>query len=172
MAVHKAVAAIDGEEVLLVVAALAVFLSVPVEGAAGNGVETGLLRLSHGEVQGHHAVAASDGDERLLVDAWGGIRLSVPYEAAAAFVMLEFDIDLVVDHEMQVDDAVAAIHTLQVELPVINAGVVVLEAEAVAVVDAWRALPAAAVVDGDVIGGTCRDVKEQISCPGAFCMSI
>ena len=88
--------------------------------------------------------------------------MSVPDVTIAAFVMVEFVGDLVGYGEMQVEDAVAAIDGLQLQSPVEGARMVVHKAEAMGVVNARLTLPAAAVVDGDVIGRSRRDVNEQL----------
>ena len=87
--------------------------------------------------------------------------MTVPDVTVATFMMAEFVGDLVGYGEVQVDDAVAAIDAYLWQGHIIGAGMVVLKTEAVCVVDARLTLPAAAVVNGDVIGRTRGDVKEQ-----------
>ena len=160
MAFHDAVAAVVGGELLLIGAALGVFHSVPLESTAGNGVEAGVLWHTHGEVQRNDAIAATWRCIDPLVIAWCRIGLSVPDKAVATFVVIEFIGDLVGNGEMQVEDTVTTVDGLQLQGSVVSAGMVVFEAEAMTVIDARLSLPATAVVDGNVIGGTRRDVKE------------
>ena len=93
--------------------------------------------------------------------------MSVPNIIVATFMMVEFVCDLVGHSEVQVDNTVAAIDANLWQGHVIGTGMVVLETEAVCVVNARLTLPASAVVDGDVIGRTRGDVKEQLM---VFCI--
>ena len=77
--------------------------------------------------------------------------MPVPDVTVAALMVVELVGDLVSYGEMQVEDAVAAFDGLQAKLTVVDAGLVVDEAEAMGVIHAWLALPAAAVVNGDVV---------------------
>ena len=161
MAFHDAVAAVEGEELLLIGAAACVFLPVPMEGATGNGVEAGVLWHTHGEVQRNDAIAATWRCIDPLVIAWCRIGLSVPDKAVATFVVIEFIGDLVVHDKVKVDDAVAAADSREIELSVVGARLVVNEAETIAVIHARLTLPAAAVADGDVEAGAGGYVKHQ-----------
>ena len=75
--------------------------------------------------------------------------------------MVELVSDLVGHGEMQIEDAVAAIDGLHLQSPVEGARMVVHKTEAMGIVNARLTLPATAVVDGDVIGRSRRDVNEQ-----------
>ena len=76
-------------------------------------------------------------------------------------MVIDLSGDTVGHDEMQENNAVATINGLQFKLPVVFSRGVVFEAESVAVVDARLALPATAVVEGDVIAWPCREVKQQ-----------
>ena len=103
------------------------------------------------EVHCYDTIAAARGSVNIFVIASGGINSSIPNVAFTAFVVTEFMCDLIVNSEMQGKNAVAAFDGLKTQLTVIDTRMVIDEAESMGVIYARLALPATAVVDGDVI---------------------
>ena len=75
--------------------------------------------------------------------------------------MIDLLSDAFVHGEVQVDNAVAAIHRWEAQFSVVFSRVGIFESKTIAIVDAWLALPTAAVVDGDVVAWTSREVDQQ-----------
>ena len=75
--------------------------------------------------------------------------------------MAEFVGNLFGYGEVQVDDAVAAIHRWEAQLSVVFSRVGIFEGKTIAIVDTRLALPTAAVVDGDVVAWTSCEVDQQ-----------
>ena len=73
--------------------------------------------------------------------------------------MIDFLGDEFVHGEVEIDDAVAAIHRWEAQLSVVFSRVGIFEGKTIAIVDAWLALPTAAVIDGDVVAWARREVN-------------
>ena len=83
-----------------------------------------------------------------------------PYECATSGCV-KFMCDLVVNNEMQIENAVATMDGLQGERFIVGSGMVVDEAEAMVVIQCWHPMPAAAVGDGRVVRAICCDINKQ-----------
>ena len=81
---HRAVAAVNGREVLYIVAALVIGLSVPDVGPTGCYVGFNMRTLVDGQMQHDGTVAAVDGLEVLHIVAALEVGLAVPGVAVAS----------------------------------------------------------------------------------------
>ena len=140
---------------------IVVFLAVPGESAADDGVEGEGLWMSEGEVEGYDAVAALQGCVLLFVASGLVVSAAVPIEGAFAAMFVQGAGYPVANGERNGGDAVAAEDVFRIVMVAVGSGAVVLDDEAMSDIGVGIAVPAGAFIEMDIVRLPDGEVDEQ-----------